>query len=156
MFSSPPGKLPYDLRIFYVHLSTTRVNQHALITSLVHLLGRILRFDQPPWSHACTSNLSMGGQRVSAKADGSLRRGDYQTRSCSKMTKLSPLISFFTRSPPPHRPSSTRLWIRSFPAQETIIERFIPPVANHDDFLRGWYCCLSITGVSAASNAMRH
>jgi hypothetical protein len=76
-------ELPYDLRLFFVYLhdSTDKSQPACVDTFTCHLLSRVLRLDQPRGLTRARATFSfiMSGRRVSAKADVSLRRGDYQT-----------------------------------------------------------------------------
>ena len=92
-------ELPYDLRMFFVYLhDSTDKSQPAFVDNFtVHLLGRVLRFDQPRGiTHPrATFSFIMSGRRVSAMADVALRRGDYQTILVQKDKVTLPFFPCF-------------------------------------------------------------
>jgi hypothetical protein len=173
-------ELPYDLRLFFVYLhdSTDKSQPACVDTFTCHLLGRVLRLDQPRGLTRARATFSfiMSGRRVSAKADVSLRRGDYQTilvqrdrlsRDKAEPRLVATVLGAFSTDNDKRianglAPILSKRYIgivtigsahhfykititnalvdavmnSQLPAQETIMERFLPPVSNADDFLR--------------------
>jgi hypothetical protein len=192
---SGPDVLPKDLRLFFRYLcdSADKSQQSCVDDFTHHLLGDLLRFDEPRGitRRRATFTFIMSGRRVNATANVSVSREDYLimlvqrdrvsiplfpcaslntikiSRDRAEPRLVATTLGAFSvdndkRTENGLDPIASKRYIgivtigsahffykititqalvdavvnSHFPAQETIIKHFIPPVPDVDDFLR--------------------